>query len=464
MASIISKTKFCSYSFVRMGHPSFILPRLLSSVWQKATSAASRLQLSEPHTTRIDGMMEGLLSEDTNEGRLAHAMRICAFTKQHSIKPWLLGETMRDFYAVLSSCVRASSVEGIIGLMKCLHPQDPFVKSMLRALSQHGKDLDFHNCIYLVHLSVQSPRLVPMLKPFYARLREHLVRLMMVDADLSGAELVRAISLLITVRHYSRNTSDVVGAYLARHLHRLDVDSVHSFLPHITGGVKLHGIRCHPQFVEAVSCYFLELLNRSSGMEDRTEVWGPSYGYSLSRFLRFYGGIKFYDERVCEKIKEIFLGPFDPNIHNPILMSSLAYMCGQTLYFDRDLVEYIMQLSCNQVESFHVNELKEMLLAFQNLNFDHQLFLARVVEVTLRSYDVMHSCDLYWSIINSSIFMNTYYSELLDRFLTDSMLEGKCDNPLSQNYQYDVHPGAIIYLLLHIDPKLLNWSQALLYQ
>lgn len=416
-----------SCSFVRVAsclHLTAVSRDCLPPPSRRLTTSPAEPTLSGLHRTKLDEMMQELLCED-KETRLSHAMKICAFTKEHSIKPWLLGGHMKDFYEVLSSDVQTGSVEGTIGLMKCLHPRDPFVELMARALSRRRNDLDFHDCIYLVHLSLQSPKLATTLKPVFATLRGHLVRLMTEDADLDGPELARAIALLITVRHYSRSTSDTVEAYLAKHLHRLDVDSVHSFLPHVAGGVKLHHSKCNPQLVESVSTYFLELLHKSCGVEDRTEVWGASYGYAFSKFLRFYGQIQFYDERVCEKLKEIFLCPFDCQIHNPIFMSNLAYMCGRVFYYDEDLLEYILQLSHNQVESFHVNELKEMLLAFQSLNYKHQLLLDSVIEVMLRTYDVAHCCDLYWSIISSSIFMNTYNAEVLDRFLTDYMMEGK---------------------------------------
>ncbi len=69
------------------------------------------------------------------------------------------------------------------------------------------------------------------LKAFYASLRRHLTELMEEDAELSGPEVMRAVSLLMTVRHYSMEMSDLVGAYLARHLHRLDMVSVLGMWP-----------------------------------------------------------------------------------------------------------------------------------------------------------------------------------------------------------------------------------------
>lgn len=437
----------CSTRFSRTASwAAFSKVRQLPLLLRKTTTVAVP---SEAHLTRVRGMLKELMSEDSKEGRLSHTMRICAFTKEHSIKPWLVGGGMKDFYQVLSSDVQNNSVEGIIGLMKCLHPRDPFVESTAKTLSWRRDELDFHNCIYLVHLSVQSPRLVAILKPVYATLRGHLVQLMAEDADLSGPELVRAISLLSTVRHYSRRMSDKVVAYLARHLHRLDVQSVQSFLLQVAGGMKMHGIRCNPLFVDAVSTYFLEFLHRSTEMEDRAERWGESYGDCFSKFLRFYGDIKFYDETVCEKMKEIFLGPFDCNIHNPIFISSLVYMCGRVFYYDEDLLGYIMQLSYNQAESFHVNELKDSLLAFQSLNYNHQLFLDRVIEVALQSSNTIHSCGLYWSIISSSVFMNTYSPEVLQRFLTDSMLEGKAVNKESSLHEYIHVAQALFFLIKH---------------
>lgn len=395
----------------------------LSSARTIACSAQLRT-LSVYQAEKMDSMLRELLSQETKEAKLSHAMKICAFTKQHSIKPWLLGNEMREFYEVLSSDLRTHNVEGIIAVMKCLHPRDPIVESMAKMLRHRKDELDFHDCMYLVHLSVQAPKLVNILKAFYASLRRHLTELMEEDAELSGPEVMRAVSLLMTVRHYSMEMSDLVGAYLARHLHRLDMVSVHGLLWHVARGAKRHGIKCNQEFVTAVGEYFLELLNKCDDIEERTQCWGESYGFYFSRFLRFYGSIKFYEKEICERIKEIFLGPYDRNIHNPIVMSSLAYMCGEVFYYDEDLLEYLMQLSYNQVESFHLKELAEMLLAFQSLNFDHSLFLNEVVEVTLKSRDVVPSCELYWSVINSSIFSNTYNHEVLARFLTDNMMEG----------------------------------------
>lgn len=65
-----------------------------------------------------------------------------------------------------------------------------------------------------------------------------------------------------------------------------------------------------------------------------------------------------------------------------------------------------------------------MLRAFVTLNYDHLLFLSKVCDVVLDTHDIVYTCELYWSIINSSVFMNYYHPEVLQRFITDSMMEG----------------------------------------
>lgn len=368
----------------------------------------------------VDSMVRDFMNSSTKEARLACAREICVFTKKHSLHLW----SLTDLHGALSAELQTSSVTDVVSVMECLHPRDPMVAVMVKMLAQRKSELDFKSCMYLCHLSLVVPPLMPSLKYVFSKLREHLVNLMETDATLDASDVHRAINVLITGRHFSLETADQVEAYLTRHLHRFDLITVSLIIVDVAKGAKRINRRCHQPFLEAVNTYYLETLHKSSSIEDRADVWGKSYGYYLSRFFIFYSLTKFYDKTMCDKVTEVFFGPYDHEIHNPLFMTRLTEMCGKLRYYDEGLLEYIVQLSYNQVESFHLNELAKMLLALQSLNYEHQVFLSKAVEVALGSHDNMRMCELYWSIVNSSVFMNTYHPEVIERFLTDDMMEG----------------------------------------
>ena len=363
------------------------------------------------------------MTSSTKEARLSRAREICVFSKKHSLYLRSLTETS-GLYGEFLAELQTSSIADVVSVMECLHPRDPIVAVIIKMLAQRKNELDFKSCTYLCRLALVVPALMPSLKYVFSKLREHLVNLMGTDATLDANDVQKSINMMIAGRHFSMETADLVEAYLARHLHRFDLITVTLIIVDMAKGAKRINRRCHQPFLEAVNTYFLDTLHKSVSIEDRVEVWGKNYGYYLSRFFIFYSFTKFYEKTMCDKVTEIFFGPFDHEIHNPLFMTRLTDMCAKLRYYDDDLLDYIMQLSYNQVEAFHLNELAKMLPALQSLNHEHQAFLSKAVEIALGSHDNSRMCELYWSILNSSVFMNTYHLEVIERFLTDDMMEG----------------------------------------
>lgn len=368
---------------------------------------------------------------------MARAREICVFSKKHSLHLWSLTER-HNLYGELSAELETSSVTDVVSVMESLHPRDPMMVGVVEMLARRKSELDFKSCMYLCHLALVVPPLMPRLRYVFSRLCQHLASLMEADTPLDASDVHKSVNMMITGRHFSMETADIVEAYLARHLHRFDLVTVSLIVVDMAKGAKRINRRCHQPFLEAVNTYFLETLHKSASIEDRREVWGKSYGYHMSRFLVFYSLTKFYDQTACDKLTEVFFGPYDHEIHNPLFMTRLTEMCGKVRHYNEDLLDYIMQLSYNQVESFHFNELAKMLLALQSLNYEHQTFLSKAVEVALGSHDNSQMCELYWSIVNSSVFMNTYHPEVIQRFLTDDMMEGMCMYVCMYVYVYNM--------------------------
>ncbi len=65
------------------------------------------------------------------------------------------------------------------------------------------------------------------------------------------------------------------------------------------------------------------------------------------------------------------------------------------------------------MESFYVKELSELLESMVVLNHEHREFLSKVIDVVLRCECSVNTCAVYWSIINSCVYMNHYNAEIL---------------------------------------------------
>ncbi len=244
------------------------------------------------------------------------------------------------------------------------------------------------------------------------------------DRFLSPEEVCEGI-----VKEYPNFNLKVVkrmADYLSKHIYRFDLKSATNALLYM-GRVRHPNdpyAVSNPIFFDAVGTYFLDLLLKSTTIESRPEVWGEKYGDYISRFFLFFGVVEFYEKRILNRITEIFLGHDDHEIHSPLFISRLAGMCAKIRYYDPLLMNHIIHVSLNRLDSFSAKELSDLLKSMVILNHKHLHFLLKTIEFVLETQDMKETCILCWRIINSCVFMNYYHHGMLRKFLSDEVMEG----------------------------------------
>lgn len=381
------------------------------------------------HVAQMRDMVSTFLTSfSSREDRLAFLVdQFFPFTRQHYMRSWEL-ESARPLYDVVQFELLFSSTDQILSLLKVCSVKAPLAKSILEVLHGRDFDLDFTTCIALCRTSIEHDfpgHINPEL--YFSSLREKLLsHVNGFDCGLGASELGRALNVLQRGNYFSEDMAEQVAEYLSEHLHEFDAE--HASLNSLHLGFTRHLNKTRDaRFFEAVNSYCLKFLHnimRFDKVEDRVSHLGNWYGYHLGGFLILYHVTGAYCEVVCEALAELLLGPVDREIHCPTFMSKMATMNSILGYYNRDLFERIIQLSLSQLESFTFNQLSYMLRAFTRINHHHHLFLSEVTKHVLQSHKEGDSLDIYWSIMNSSVYMNSYNSEVLEKFLTNEMMEG----------------------------------------
>lgn len=283
-------------------------------------------------------------SLNSREDRFTHAKKIFTFSQIHRIKLWKVNGVQK-LYDILSFELLFCSTGELVNLMKGSYWRDPMMNSVMGILFKRIKELDLTTCLFLGEVCIKVPKIHD-LKPLYTKLQQLL--LLSVndsnDAILGGEEVFQVIKLLQKVNHFDLSTAIKVADGLSKKLHQFTLKDVSSIIIAMSRSNHLNHIRDVKLF-NAVGSYCSELLHRNESVENRVDDWGESYGYYLSGFFVFYGSTKFYDKNVCDKIKDLFIGPYDKEIHNPKFVSRLAKMCGNILYYDITLLNNMIQLS-----------------------------------------------------------------------------------------------------------------------
>jgi len=372
----------------------------------------------------VDDSVRAFFSSfNKRKDRLSFVKKVFSISKLRPVRCNEKGDNIQKLHDVLSFEILFCDVEELIDLMKVVHWRSPLFKCALEMLtSKHISKLDMTNCLYLGYVCTNGP-VYSGVKPIFSRLQDLLLASLSNGTELEAAELWQLISVLQNAYSFKPLASAMVS-YLAGCLHRFSLSEVSAILSSLMKCNYLNHDR-DSDFFTAVSNYCLKVLNMTADVNKRVSCLGKSYGYYLNAFFIFYLTTQFYDAKVCEKLVDVVLGPFDREIHNPPFLSTLMKMCASLQYYNKPLVERIIQVSLNQLDSFHLKELSCMLDALVTLNHEHELFLSRVENVVLGTHDIVRTCSLYWSIMNSSVYMDRYNAEVIQRFITDRMMEGK---------------------------------------
>ncbi len=380
-------------------------------------------------TTRMKAMLQKLQSFSSKDEKFTYTKKICDFANSNSIElsKWI---DIDDFCDALTPELNKSNANEIIDLMKLFDLRDPLVKDMMEIVYRQRDALTLSHWVYLCNVVDQVPLMTTRPATYFSKMKNLLLYQMKECVQMEAGLVTEAIKTLRrSTGHCQHKDIRQIVAYLTQRLSSFDLDNLSLAIVEVAKFRSQHKV-CNASFLNAVSTYFINRLDKSSGIEERELAWGKGYGYYFSRFFQFYGITNFYHKRVCEKLVELYLGPFDREIHNPRFTEQLLIMCRKVQFYDKALFDRVMQEVLDNLDAFHFNELSGVLWSFASLNHDHTQLLSRVAELVLESREIRHTCWLYWSIINSCVTMNYYPPELLNRFLTDSVMEGMLDPPL----------------------------------
>ena len=389
---------------------------------------------TEGHEAELGKMVGNFLTSfSSREQRFSYATdTMFPFTREHYVRAWEL-ENTRTFYDVLHFESLFSDSKELLSLLKVCSSKDPLAKSILHRLQYEDIDLadvDFATTISLCRTCIeQSPPSGVNPDLFYASLRSKLLSKIAGDnPDLDGEELSKALGVLLDARYFSQEMAEKVAVYLSRNFNKLEPKHASAIAVCMAFTRHLNRTR-DAHFFNSANDYVLKLLKEGvmkfENVQERVRNQGDKYGYHLGGFMIMYPTTGVYNREICDALAELFLGPFDEQIHFPKFVCRLATMCGQLRYYNKELLDRIIDVSLNQLESFSFDDLGFILRALCLLNHDHQQFLSEVTSHVLKSHSGERNFDVFWSLVNSSVFMNTYDTEMLEVFLTDKMMESK---------------------------------------
>lgn len=385
------------------------------------------------HMARIkNGVGEFFTSFSSRDERLAHAVSLFAFARKHRVRVWEL-EEMEQLYDILQFQLLFSSTAQMSALLAACRSSDPLSKSaaevLLDRIDLNEIDLTLCNLLCWVCINQGAPgQFNP--KVIYDKLQGQLLsKIDRGEAEMDGKNMSSAVNALYRASYLSSSTATKVAEYLSSCLHMLELKHASLILATLALSRHLNRIR-DAEFFNAANAYCLNILEDvlKFSVEERLEHLGERYGFCLGGFLIFYTLTGAYNRKVCDKMVALFLGPRDPMIHSPHFSTKLATMCSYLRYHRQELLESIERFSVEDLESFSLKNLSKTLQALVNLNYKHGRLLSAATSRVLRSTSLdqrREDCDVYWSLINSCVFLNHYPPQVLERFTTDKMMEGK---------------------------------------
>ena len=387
-----------------------------------ALPSTSNCTQSDHMVWQVSEMVQNFLSLESKDDRLDYAKENELFTKLHHLGQWRI-KGVSDVYDNVASEIPSFTVDEMVSLIRHLQYRDPLVKLLASNFRKRVNELNMDNAIYLCQTFIHAGMIAQM-KSIFEKLKEMCLMEMKKDAYIEPRKFCQILALLRKARHISMRTVEEMAVYLSRHLYRFDLESATMAILLLVKTKHLIHARDR-QFLDSVNTYFLEFLHRSSNKEDRADAWNKNYGYFLSKYISFFGLAKLYNKEVFDKITELFINEHDTEIHNPLFVTSLTVTCGKVRYYNKVLLDHIVDVSLNKLESFYMHQLSSILSALSSLNYKHKKLLTEVEKMALMSQSSLDTCELYWNIIRSSIFMNDYSLDVLKRFLTDDMMQGK---------------------------------------
>ena len=392
-----------------------------------SSSFSSRPNIAEHSAvngSEVEQLMKIFFTQTSKTARFSFAKKVCTSSRVNAFNLSCVKE-VQDFYGVLRKDVSNSSVDKIIDLLEhFVDAQDPFMNFLSTVLCKRVGELDFRSSLHLAELLTKLKLGDSSAVPIYNRLMTLFSEAICEDSWLGPQEIFRTITVLNNTRNFGSHLGLATADYLSRRLSTFDSEYASVLSAFIAKTTQFNKSKGHLLF-DAVKSYILNILHQLPPTEKRQERWGKHYGTNLSNFMVFYGRVKLYENDIVNVMKELLYGPLDSEIHSPRFISRFLSMCTKIQYYDQELFDHIIKVSLTKLEDFPCVELGIMLYSFAHLNHEHRLFLDRVIMVAEQNFQsTMTHYNLDWAIMKSCLFMNHYHPAVLERFLSDEVLQG----------------------------------------
>ena len=176
-------------------------------------------------------------------------------------------------------------------------------------------------------------------------------------------------------------------------------------------------------FMQLLKEYVLTLLSSCDEANQSQEL--EKCCQFLEVLMTFFQGLKYFDEDIMASIQKLLYGPYNENVHSARFLGALIHASAHARYFDETLCDYVNNyfvlnlLTCDAYGLYHA------LMAFVALNYNHSVLLEKVVKVyTTKRVINMH---IQWAIMNSCLYHNKYYREIVTHFLNNNNIRGEFD-------------------------------------